>query len=383
MTIDPDYYQLNITIEVLSQNTQGFNISISPKRDEIIRDFSGRYDLMVNHFNNGMGGLELSIRYLPPGMSYQLDYEKLYPDRSTILILTTTSSTPIGKYFIFITGISNSDNSNYYTEVLVLNVVSQKPIFYFAPEEAELKLSINKETEFSIECLSIFGFDGEVRFQLLDLPDTIKTDLGNKIVKPPENITIKFTPGIETKLGEYTVTLLGLAVGSTLTNSAKLFIIVNPQEPTFNISVRPVDELVINTSEKGVIDLEIEPIAGFAGLVNVTVQGLPVGMSWNHEQFPVNISESTDISLEIKNTTEVGDFDITIIFTDESGNITIERDLVLKVYPMDEDADNGDGDSILYQIIILIILLIIIIIIFKLITRKPKKQNKQNARKKK
>jgi preprotein translocase subunit YajC len=106
-------------------------------------------------------------------------------------------------------------------------------------------------------------------------------------------------------------------------------------------------------------------------------------MSWNHEQFPVNISESTDISLEIKNTTEVGDFDITIIFTDESGNITIERDLVLKVYPMDEDADNGDGDSILYQIIILIILLIIIIIIFKLITRKPKKQNKQNARKKK
>jgi hypothetical protein len=285
------------------------------------------------------------------------------------------------KYFIFITGISDLDNSDYYTTVLVLDVVSQKPTFYFAPAQAKLNLSINKETVFNIECLSIFGFNDQVSLKLIDLPGTIRTDLNDKIVKPPVNISIKFTPGIETKLGEYIVTIMGTSVEEIITQSAKLLIIVNPEEPTFNISIKPDDELVINTSEKGVIDLEIESIAGFTGLVNVTLQGLPDGMTWNHQQFPIDVSEITYVSVEINNITEVGEYDITIIASDELGDKTIERDLVLKVFPKDDETDDGDGSSILYQIIILIILLIIIIIIFKFIIRKEKKQIKQKVRK--
>jgi hypothetical protein len=123
-------------------------------------------------------------------------------------------------------------------------------------------------------------------------------------------------------------------------------------------------------------------MAGFMGLVNISIKGLPPGITWNHEHFPVEISESTDINLELYNATEVGEFELTIIATDESGDKTIKRNLVLKVYPKDEESENGDGDSVLYQIIILIILLIIIIIIFKLITRKPKKQIKLKEGKK-
>jgi hypothetical protein len=207
---------------------------------------------------------------------------------------------------------------------------------------------------------------------------------------PPGNFTIILTPGPGTQLKTLDLSIIGTAKTTGSKKIEGLSLNINPEQPWINTSIHPKKLVIVNTTETAVIQLRISPMAGFFGMVNVSIMGIEEPVTWNRDQFPITIKKQKTVELKINGLETTDKYDLTIIISSE--NQSTQHDLQLHVVEKSEPDGDNDMSGLIFQILILIVVLFIIIIILsklihhpsrskKVLLKEPKKEPKTGSKK--
>jgi hypothetical protein len=123
----------------------------------------------------------------------------------------------------------------------------------------------------------------------------------------------------------------------------------------------------------------ITPMAGFSGMVNVSIIGIEEPVTWNKEQFPITIKKQKTVKIEINGLETTNKYDLTIIISSE--NQSTQHDLQLHVIEKSEPDGDNDTSGLIFQILILIVVLFIIIIILSKLIHRPSRSKKVSIKK--
>jgi len=130
--------------------------------------------------------------------------------------------------------------------------------------------------------------------------------------------------------GSYPITFQG--VSGSLNHSTILTLTV-AASPDFNLLVSPSGLSVSPGASSSPLTLSVSPVNGFSGPVNVSVAGLPDGVTTSPSgPFPVNAGGNQQAMISVPGTVANGNYPI--VLTGTSGSLTHTANLMLTVAPV-------------------------------------------------
>jgi uncharacterized membrane protein len=241
----------------------GFTLQASPASLSIPETYSGSSTITVNPFGGFAGNVTLAASGLPSGVTASFS-----PNPATgasALTLTTSGATALGTYNLIITGTSGTLSS---TITLSLTVTIQ-PSFTLSASPATITLFPGTSSTTVITVTGKNGFTG-----------------GVSLTAPlPSGITASFTPNPATG-----TSVLTLTASSSMTPTSTSFPVtgtsgsltgtanVNIQMPSFSLAASP-NSVTMGQGASATTTVTVHDINNFAGNVNLSVSGLPSGVT--------------------------------------------------------------------------------------------------------
>ncbi len=366
--------ELNLTLDLITTSEPSFKISVSPELNSVIADFSVNFKVETTQINNWKEVVFLNIKTLPPGVRYSFEKTNLVPSDSSDLTITTTSSTPVDRYFIIISAHSLADPSKIQTTTALLDLEPPKPDFYLKPDNYGINLLINSSAKLNIQSYSIFGFDEKISVSVEGLPEFVNSKITPEQISPPGNITLLLKAKSDAKIGSYNITIIGTSLISELERETNFQLNIHPEEPWFNISLKPQGLITVQINEPAKFELIIIPMAGFDDMVDISISGLETSMSWNKEKFPIKVNTQITTDIEIIGLSKPALLELTVVAT--GGNITIKRNINIDVIPEKNSEEANDVNNVYLQIIIIIIFLLCMIMLLSRLTKQSSREKK-------
>jgi hypothetical protein len=257
------------------------------------------------------GKVNLSISGLPTGVTASFATN---PASSTsLLTLTVAPTAPVGQYTLTVTGVSGA-----LTETGIVGLGIYAPGFTLSsPGGATLNPGSSAST--TINVYPQYGFDGNVNLSVSGLPAGVTASFTPKSATSSSVLT--FTATSTAALGQYPLTITGSSGNDTATTTFALTIAT----PSFSLSAGAVSVAQgASTSEY----VWILPQNGFTGNVNLSLSGLPSGVTASFNGNPT--SSSSYMTFVAGATAAAGQYALTL--TGTSGSQTVTTPLTLEVY---------------------------------------------------
>jgi hypothetical protein len=272
---------------------------------------SGTSYVFVNPEYGFTGNVKLSVSGLPSGVTASFSSN---PTTSfSTMTLAASSSVVPGTSTLTITGTSGDVTA---TTTLVLAVYT--PTFTVSSYGLNVGQGTSGTTNIFVN--PQYGFAGNVNLAVSGLPSGVTASFSPNPVT--ENSTLTVTAGSTAPVGQYTLTITGTSGNQTSTTSITLGIYV----PSFTLSGS--GSVSLGQGSSGTAYVYVYPQYGFSGNVNLTVNGLPNGVTASWSQNPA-ISYSM-LTLTTSSTAAPGQYPLTI--TGTSGNQTVTIPLALGIY---------------------------------------------------
>ncbi len=377
---------LNFKLSILSSTAPEFNMTISPSQGSVVADFGTSFELGLNKINTWDTEVLLEITYLPTGISYTFDTNSpasTFSPPSTIqLNITTSPTTPPGRYFITIKGTSADNYTLHHSIMIALDVKAPEPDFKLELDLdlMEVRVPINGSTELLLNGISLFGFDDRVELAADGLPEGVSIEFTPGSFIPTGNVSfvIGVDPGVGLK--SYNISIIGTGVNTGLMGSTSFTLVVTAEDPGFKLSLQPSKNIKINVTETVMLKLTIIPVGGYKGEINITISGLQDTMSWDYNIPPMidlTTQQQASVFIRLSGLDKPGKFELSVIVNGD--NLTQEEKFQLDVQPkkiISNDDGNGDAGIFvndLVQISAIIIFLLVLLVIILRITKKRTK----------
>ena len=258
------------------------------------------------------GSVNLSVSGLPSGVTASFS-----PNPTTYnstLTLTASGTVPTGQYTLTVTGTSGSQTA---TSTLSLGIYA--PTFTISSYG---NVSIGQGTSSSsyVYVNPEYGFTGSVNLSVSGLPSGVTASFSPN--PTTGNSLLTLTASSTAATGQYTATITGKSGTQTATTTLSIGIYV----PTFTISAGGL--LNIGQGTSGTSYVNIFPQYGFSGNVNLSVSGLPSGVTASFSPNPT--TSSSTLTLTASSTATLGQYNVTI--TGTSGSQTATATLTVGIY---------------------------------------------------
>jgi subtilase family serine protease len=271
---------------------------------------SGTAYIFVNPEYGFTGSVKFSVAGLPSGVTASFSNPAT---QSGIMTVAVSSSAAPGTSTLTITGTSGGLTA---TTTLVLAVYAPT----FSLFSSGLNVGQGTAGITNVFVNSQYGFAGNVNLAVSGLPSGVTASFSPNPVT--ENSTLTVTAGSTAPVGQYTLTITGTSGNQTSTTSITLGIYV----PSFTLFAS--GSVFLGQGSSGTTYVYVNRQYGFAGNVNLAINGLPNGVTASWSQNPA-ISNSV-LTLTTSSTAAPGQYPLTI--TGASGNQTVTIPLVLGIY---------------------------------------------------
>ena len=272
---------------------------------------SGTGYVFVNPQYGFTGNVNFSVSGLPSGVTASFS-----PNPSTgfsTLTLAASSSVPLGTRTLTITGTSGNLTA---TTTLILTVYT--PTFTLS----SYGLNVGQGTSGTsyVYVNSQYGFAGQVNLAVSGLPSGVTASFSPNPVTAGSTLTV--TAGSTAPVGQYTLIITGTSGTQTVTTTITLGIYV----PSFTLSSYP--SVALGQGSSGTAYVYVNPQYGFSGNVNLSVSGLPSGVTASFSQNPT--TSNSVLTLTASSAAAPGQYALTI--TGTSGTQTVTAPLALGIY---------------------------------------------------
>ena len=258
------------------------------------------------------GSVNLVVAGLPSGVTASFS-----PNPTTgtsLLTLQASSTATLGQYTLTITGTSGTQ-----TETTTLTVGVYVPTFTLA-NYGGITVGQGSSGTGYVYVTSEYGFTGSVNMTVSGLPSGATASFSPNPTNGTSTLTVNASS--TTPVGQYTLTVNG----TSGTQSASTTLTLAVYKPTFTIYSSGSVTVGQGTSTTTYAD--ISPQYGFTGSVNLSIAGLPSGVTASFSPNPT--TGNSTLTLVASSTAALGQYTLTI--TGTSGSITATTNLTLGVY---------------------------------------------------
>jgi subtilase family serine protease len=273
---------------------------------------SGSTFIYVNPEYGFTGGVNLAVSGLPSGVT--ASFSPNPTTGSSSITVTASATAPVGTYTLTVTGTSGNLSA---TTTISLGIHS--PSFTLSgPGTVDIGQGTSSSANIFIN--DQYGFTGSVTLSVSGLPAGV-TSLWNPNPANSNSLLTLIATG-SAPTGQYTVTVTGTSGSLTASTTFTLGVYV----PTFTLSSWNSVSIGQGTSTSAYVD--VNPEYGFTGSVNLSISGLPSGVTASLSPDPT--SGSSQLNLTAGNSASVGQYTLTI--TGTSGTQTATTKLTLGVF---------------------------------------------------
>ncbi len=273
---------------------------------------SGTAFVYVNPEYGFTGNVNFSVSGLPSGVTASFS-----PNPTTgfsTLTLAASSSVPLGTRTLTITGTSGN-----LTETTTLILTVYTPTFTLYSYGLNVGQGTSGTTYVAVN--SQYGFAGQVNLSVSGLPSGVTASFSpNPVTAGSSTLTV--TAGSTAPVGQYPLIITGTSGTQTVTTTITLGIYV----PSFTLSSSP--SVALGQGSSGTAYVYVNPQYGFAGNVNLSVSGLPSGVTASFSQNPT--TSNSVLTLTASSAAAPGQYALTI--TGTSGTQTVTTPVALGIY---------------------------------------------------
>ena len=221
----------------------------------------------------------------------------------------------------FTTGIGSVNVAN-----LVNNWPEPSPNFTLAATPNVLTIVQGQSGTSAIAIVPQGGFKGSVSLAVLGLPSGVTAAFSPNPASTSSVLTL--TASSTAAPGTATLTVTGTS--GALTNTTALTLTVTQTNQHFTLAVVPSAVAITQGIGSGTSTINITPVNGFSGIVNLTVSGLPKGVTASLSANPA--TSSSIVTFSASQTAKKGTATVTI--TGTSGTLSATVTITLTVNPL-------------------------------------------------
>jgi uncharacterized membrane protein len=273
---------------------------------------SGTAYVSVNPEYGFTGSANLAVTGLPSGVTASWSVNPT--DGVSYLTLAASSSAAVGQYPLTITGTYGDLKAS---AALVLSVFS--PTFTVSGASG-VSVGQGSSSTAYVSVNPEYGFTGSVNLAVTGLPSGVTASWSPNPTTGSSVLTL--TAGSSVVPGQYTATITGTS-GNLKATAALSFVIY---APSFTLS--SPGNMTIGQGSSGTSYVSVNSEYGFAGGVNLSVSGLPSGVTASWSPNPTTTSSS--LTLTASSSVVPGQYTATI--TGTSGNLKATTTLSFEIY---------------------------------------------------
>jgi uncharacterized membrane protein len=289
---------------------------------------SNQIGLYINPENGFAGEVSLAISGLPSGVTASILPNPI-TSNSTVT-LTASSSAALGTHTVTVTGTSGKQ-----TQAITFPVTVVAPSFTLSScGNALVVTGTSTLCYFYVNPLN--GFEGSVTLAITGLPS---------------GVTASFSPNPTVSQGILTLTASSTAplttanpvvTGTSGTQTSTIPLVLTVAAPTF--SIYSDANLSISPGGSGTTYVYVSGVNGFSGNVNLSISGLPSGVSAAFSANPVATGGSTVLTLSATASAPTGTSTLTI--TGSVGNQKVAATLSLAIIAPSFSISSPEGLSV-------------------------------------
>ena len=261
------------------------------------------------------GNVTFSVSGLPSGVT--ASFSPNPNTYSTTLTLTASSTAPTGQHTLTITGTSGSQ-----TATTTLTVGIYVPTFTIS-SFGSVSVGEGNSTTASVWVNPQYGFTGTVNFTISGLPAGVTASFAPDATAVSSTLTL--TAGSTVAAGQYNLTIKGTSGTQTATTT----LVLGVYTPTFTLTAGAVN---MGQGSSGTGYVWFYSHYGFSGSVNLSVSGLPSGVTASLSPNPITAANnSSTLTLTATNAAAPGNYTLTV--TGNSGSQTATTTVPLTINP--------------------------------------------------
>ena len=251
--------------------------------------------IAVQWQNGFSGNVNLSVSGLPPGVTASLSPAST--SSTSVLTLTASSTASLGQYNAVITGTYGKQVST-----ALFNIIVASSPFFTLSTPPTVQLGRGTSTTNWVYVYAQNGFKGSVQLAAVHFPSGVTASFSPN--PTTGNSLLTLTASSTAALGEYTGTLLGVAGGQTVS----IPITISVYAPSFTLST--YQGPIVSPGGSGNGTVFIQPLYGFTGSVNLSVSGLPAGVTASF--LPNPTADQSTLVATAASTAIPGQYNVTI-----------------------------------------------------------------------
>jgi uncharacterized membrane protein len=303
-----------------------FTMTAGPSTASVTAGNPASYTVSVAPVGGFSGTVALSVSGLPAGAVGTFSPANVTGSASSTLTVTTSSTTPVGSYTVTITATSGALTQ---TSAVTLSVsAAVTPGFTLTASPGTQTVTTGNTTTYTTNVGAVGGFNGAVTLSVSGLPAGAVGTFSPATVtgSGTSTLTVTTTSGT-TPVGSSTLTITGTS-GSLKQTSSVTLSVTAATTPSFTLSATPSTRTVA-AGNSTTYSTSIAAVGGFAGVVTLSVSGLPTGAVGTFSPATVTASGSSTLTVTTNGTTPVGSSTLTI--TGTSGTLTKSSTVTLSV----------------------------------------------------
>ncbi len=303
-----------------------FTMEAEPDSQDVIPGDSARYDLILTSLYGFSSELYFTPSNLPPNTSANIYNTPLVPTDTAVLALFTSTDTPPGTYTVTVSAYEPPPGGGKITHSVDVKLVVLQPDFTIETDPETLEVVQGQQGDYDVILTSVNGFNSTCTLSVSNLPGGASGLFDPGTLVPTDTSTLTITVADTTPTGPYTFTVTGsefIPGKGMLEHSVDVVLVVNSRGD-FTIEVEP-DTLIIPRGTNGIYNVTLTSISGFDSPCTLEVTGLPVDVAGSFNPAMVVPPGSSELTISVPETTEVGYHTLTITATEKVGEKSIQH----------------------------------------------------------
>jgi pseudomonalisin len=286
-----------------------FSLSAAPASQTVNQGNSTSYTVTQTAINGYSGTVSFSVTGLPAGATSTFTPASITGSGTSTLTIATSATTPIGSYPLTITG---TDGTHTHTATVTL-VVAPAGDFQMATTIASQSVNPGQNTGYGITITSLNGFSGVVGLSLSGLPAGATGTFNPGSITGAGTSSLAITTSVATAPGIYNMIVTGTS--GAIVHTVGIQLIVNPPIPgDFTLSA-PLS-ITVKRNKTGAESVTVAAINGFTGNVDLSLTGLPAGVSASFAPNTVTGGHgNSTLTFTVANNAKQGNYPLTVTGT--------------------------------------------------------------------
>ena len=302
-----------------------FTLSVDPGIRTVAQGKNVGYTVAVTALHGFSEAVSLAVADLPAGATVAWSHNPLVPTNTAVMTITTALNTPTGDHSLNV----RATGGDIVQQVAVTLTVTPHPDFVLSIEPEAQTTVQNESVAYTVHLTSEHNFTAPVSLSLEGLPTGSTATWSGNPVAPSGTTVLTITTTSQTPIGDHVLELTG--VGDGLTHSASALLSVS-LHPGFTLAITPAEQSVFQ-GQLAVYATTITGLYDFTEPVQLTLSGLPAGVTAAIAPNPVTPSGTAAITLTTALTAPLGTHALTLAGTGGGRSHTSPLTLTITPHP--------------------------------------------------